>query len=556
MSRYRFDPQAFLLSSHDMDGIEFAALETLQYGLAGDPEKAHCLVHREETLWRFIDKAVAQILRQANAPGSSRGQLLTADEAVIEPAVDGRGGGSKDRGRLFDSQQLALGEGSGRLEARDVPLPPQTADMVGGKAVTVSGMTILTVEDTGDDGVWVISGQTANEGDCVLVGAHDCQFLAWQIDIDIGEASTSPPQGEAVAVLGLKHGDDDLFEQRSQQLLAIARRGGRRFPYALQIGAEREQAAPVFCAECSRSFTFAAGELGFGLLELAQALLPLALEAAGDETVLGIDSAIAAFGTLCLVPGTFSGEPALGERIVAIGLEPFGGGESGFETRWSKRGENGACNRVVDLHCTDAQTKDAATIDDVFAGAVVARRRGASGVMSAQPSPARAAGGQSLQQCASFSHGTAGVMGLGMGVGGNARPIGLIGRPVDEAGVMLWDEHRPFGARQLADFPFAPPGRIERDLTPGFSVNISARVNRVCQHMINSGIARVDPPDRCTIMGLHRKGQALAAQPKPDPTHRTEFGKAREDSADRRGHRRIGVKAYFAVFLAPDEAHR
>src|ERR1700720_3984192 len=121
-------------------------------------------------------------------------------------------------------------------------------------------------------------------------------------------------------------------------------------------------------------------------------------------------------------------------------------------------------------------------------------------------------------------------MRLGMGVGGNARPIGLIGRPVDEAGVMLWDEDRPFGAWQLADLPFAPPGRIERDLTPGFSVNIGARVNRVCQHMINSGIARVDPPDRCTIMGLHRKGQALAAQPKPDPTHRTEFGKAREDS--------------------------
>src|ERR1700730_10051827 len=142
-------------------------------------------------------------------------------------------------------------------------------------------------------------------------------------------------------------------------------------------------------------------------------------------------------------------------------------------------------------------------------------------------------------------------MRLGMGVGGNARPIGLIGRPVDEAGVMLWDEHRPFGARQLADLPFAPPGRIERDLTPGFSVNIGARVNRVCQHMINSGIARVDPPDRCTIMGLHRKGQALAAQPKPDPTHRTEFGKAREDSADRRGHRRIGVKAYFARASRP-----
>src|SRR5271169_1262764 len=147
-------------------------------------------------------------------------------------------------------------------------------------------------------------------------------------------------------------------------------------------------------------------------------------------------------------------------------------------------------------------------------------------------------------------------MRLRMGVGGNARPIGFIGRPVDKARVMLWDEDRPFGAWQLAGLPFAPPGRIERDLTARFSVDIGARVSRVCQHMINRGVARVDPPDRCTIMGLHRKGQALVAQPKPDPTDRTKFGKAREDGADCRGHRRIGVKADLAVLLAPDEAHR
>jgi hypothetical protein len=46
------------------------------------------------------------------------------------------------------------------------------------------------------------------------------------------------------------------------------------------------------------ALAFAPGELGFGLLELAQALLPIALEAARNETVLGIDSAIAAFGTV------------------------------------------------------------------------------------------------------------------------------------------------------------------------------------------------------------------------------------------------------------------
>src|SRR5580704_3285827 len=65
-----------------------------------------------------------------------------------------------------------------------------------------------------------------------------------------------------------------------------------------------------------------------------------------------------------------------------------------------------------------------------------------------------------------------------------------------------------------------------------------------------------DHSERGTIMGLHREGQALAAQPKPDPTHRTEFSEARKDGADCRGHRSIGVKADLAILLAPDEAHR
>src|SRR3954452_14664563 len=159
-----------------MDDFELTALDTLQHGLTRDAEKAHCLVHGEGALRPLIDKASAQSLGQANAPRSCRGQLLTADEAVIEPAMDGRGGDSEYRCRLFDRQQLALRDDRGRLEARDVPLPSQTAHMVGGKAVTVSGLTILTVENTGDDGVWVMRGQTANERDCVLVGAHDPGF--------------------------------------------------------------------------------------------------------------------------------------------------------------------------------------------------------------------------------------------------------------------------------------------------------------------------------------------------------------------------------------------
>ena len=39
LSAYHFDAQAFLFAAHDMDGGDFAALDTLQYGLARDVER-------------------------------------------------------------------------------------------------------------------------------------------------------------------------------------------------------------------------------------------------------------------------------------------------------------------------------------------------------------------------------------------------------------------------------------------------------------------------------------------------------------------------------------
>jgi hypothetical protein len=51
------------------------------------------------------------------------------------------------------------------------------------------------------------------------------------------------------------------------------------------------------------------------------------------------------------------------------------------------------------------------------------------------------AGGKALQKRASLSHGTAFVVRLRMGVGGDAYLIGLIGLPVDVARMVLLDEH-------------------------------------------------------------------------------------------------------------------
>src|SRR5215469_5218065 len=50
LSAYHFDAQAFLFAAHDMDRNKFAALDTLQYGLARDAERTHRLAHWQEVL--------------------------------------------------------------------------------------------------------------------------------------------------------------------------------------------------------------------------------------------------------------------------------------------------------------------------------------------------------------------------------------------------------------------------------------------------------------------------------------------------------------------------
>ena len=69
---------------------------------------------------------------------------------------------------------------------------------------------------------------------------------------------------------------------------------------------------------------FAQRELGLCLGELAECVLPVALQAAGDEPVLGLDLPIAALGPVSLVFGAFDLQPPLLERGVVVLLERLG----------------------------------------------------------------------------------------------------------------------------------------------------------------------------------------------------------------------------------------
>src|SRR5437762_6779065 len=92
LSAYHFDAQAFLFAAHDMDGGEFAALDTLQYGLARDAERAHCLAHWKEVRAGITVEAILEVFGQAYTPRGAGCRLLAGNNAIIEQAMNGRWG--------------------------------------------------------------------------------------------------------------------------------------------------------------------------------------------------------------------------------------------------------------------------------------------------------------------------------------------------------------------------------------------------------------------------------------------------------------------------------
>ena len=88
LSAYHFDPQAFLFAVRDMDYGEFAALDTLRYGLARDAERPYRLAHRQKVLTGITVEAILEVFGEANTPRGAGCHLLAGNNAVIEQAMD------------------------------------------------------------------------------------------------------------------------------------------------------------------------------------------------------------------------------------------------------------------------------------------------------------------------------------------------------------------------------------------------------------------------------------------------------------------------------------
>ena len=90
-----------------MDGLELAALDTVQHGLAGDAEQAHGVDDGHEACGCLAGEAGAQRIGDHDTPRRARGDLLPGDESVVELAVQRRWGHIEDGGGLVDGQRLA-----------------------------------------------------------------------------------------------------------------------------------------------------------------------------------------------------------------------------------------------------------------------------------------------------------------------------------------------------------------------------------------------------------------------------------------------------------------
>jgi hypothetical protein len=76
------DTQAFAASPGEVYGVELAALDLVQHGLAGDAEVAGGLAEGQPAVGCLGPEPVAELLVDADLPGCSGGELLAGDEAV------------------------------------------------------------------------------------------------------------------------------------------------------------------------------------------------------------------------------------------------------------------------------------------------------------------------------------------------------------------------------------------------------------------------------------------------------------------------------------------
>ena len=206
------DFQSLTAARPDMSSLEFAALYTLQDRLSGDPEKACRVLHRDEALGDLIHETGAKLFSHADAPRCARCQLLSGDEAIVEPTEDRGWSKSEPFCDLIDGEERTFACGGPRLEASDLPVGPEAGDAGSGEGKSGRRLAALAIEDPGNHGVRIVLRKTADEAERFLAGTDGRRLWMEQDDVELAQQTAAPAQDEVRTQPLTINSDHDLFE--------------------------------------------------------------------------------------------------------------------------------------------------------------------------------------------------------------------------------------------------------------------------------------------------------------------------------------------------------
>ena len=102
------DAQSFSASGADVDGLEFAAFDTLHEGLPGHAVGEGGFEHGQPAVGGVVDEQRADVVGEPDPPGCAGGELFAGDESLAEPAVQGGGCEAEFVGGVGDGEQFSL----------------------------------------------------------------------------------------------------------------------------------------------------------------------------------------------------------------------------------------------------------------------------------------------------------------------------------------------------------------------------------------------------------------------------------------------------------------
>ena len=144
------------------------------------------VLHRQVPLRRLTDEAGEHLWGDADPPRRSGRDLFAGDESIVDPAVKSRGRHVQALGRFPDGDQFTVGRAGRWVEAPEVPIAAQVADMYRGEGVAVSGRLALAAQDASDHGIGIVAGQPAHELDGVFVSSDRHVARLGAIDVKLG----------------------------------------------------------------------------------------------------------------------------------------------------------------------------------------------------------------------------------------------------------------------------------------------------------------------------------------------------------------------------------